>query len=214
MVTFSFADTESPPFDYVAQTKKEQFEFRMFVPNADTSDATNRISGLYPNSTESSKPLWSVDWYAFNVVPHSNGQNLVRHGPWATWTSQLAVAFYKNGEELRTYQISDLITDPSKLIHSVSHFQWRSKVFYQEENETLTIYTVDGNRYVFSLLSGELTERNKTEHDNIAELKNLVKGQPDQIQFAARSIIDNRKLLLELMQINAAVFNYLPEELK
>jgi len=213
-VTISFADSPKRPYDYTVETKNAQFEFRMFAPDTDSSDTTNRNSGLYPNNTDSTDPLWSVDWYAFNVIPHSNGQHLVRQGPWASGTAELAVAFYKEGEELTSYRISDLITDESKLQYSVSHFQWRSEIIYEEDKDSLTISTLDGNRYVFSLLTGELTDSRKTEHSDLAKLKALVKRQPEQMQFAAKSVLDNRQSLIQLIRINESVFYYLPEALK
>ncbi len=112
-------------------------------------------SGLYRNDG-STTPLWVVDWYSFEVYPSSDGKHLVRMGPWASSTAQMALSFYRNGQEMKEYRISDLIRDESKLQHSVSHFFWRSELQFYDEKGLLFLKTRDDQTYRFSVETGQI----------------------------------------------------------
>lgn len=116
-------------------------------------------SGLYINDG-SSTPLWTIDWYAFKVFPSSDGIHLIRMGPWASSTDDLSLAFYKNGEEIKKYNVRNLVRDNSKLEHTVSHFFWRSELKYDDEKLLVYLKTKDNQAYTFSIKTGEIIHKN------------------------------------------------------
>jgi len=210
----TLADSPAMPKDYVKSSENGQYEFRMYVPPYRSELQRTEQSGLYPDNSPDSEPLWTVDWYSFNVFPHSNGINLVRVGPWASSTSDLAVAFYAKGEQIAQYLIEDLVEDNSKLRSTVSHFFWRTAFDYDEQNNSLTIATVDGLEYVFSLLTGELIAADDFEIDDFDNLLERVRFNPQAVELASNRIKENHYYLRRLMKHSAGVIRYLPDSLK
>jgi hypothetical protein len=116
---------------------------------------TFKKSGLYRNDG-STDPLWTVDWYADHLVVASDGVHLVRHGPWPTSKDDEAIAFFANGELLRSYQIRELVDIPILLPHSVSHFEWLKSDAFDETKLEYALTTYDGSRIVFDVRTGEI----------------------------------------------------------
>lgn len=155
------ADTPAPPRDYIKETENGKYVFVMLAPPERWSQKdpairkTYKESGLYSNDG-SSKPLWTVYWYSFEVYPSSDGKHIVRMGPWASSTDQLALAFYENGKDLKQYFIKDLVRDELKLRYTVSHFFWKSDLKFNDKEDTISLKTTDGQSYLFSVKTGEI----------------------------------------------------------
>lgn len=159
------ADSEAPPGDYTKETENGKYIFVMLTPDRKGWSSKNaeirkvyRYSGLY-NKNDSYEPLWKVYWYSFSVYPSSDGKHIVRIGPWAQSTSDLAIAFYEDGKQLKQYAISELVKDTSQLRHTVSHFFWQSALEYNDEEGTVFLKTIDGHSYTFSVKTGEIVEK-------------------------------------------------------
>jgi len=93
------ADSPAIPRDYARLTEDARHVLIMLAgqPQQSALGEIYQSSGLYALGN-SSTPLWTIDWYAFSAAPSEDGKHLVRLGPWASSTSQLAVAFYRNTE--------------------------------------------------------------------------------------------------------------------
>lgn len=161
MSALACADSPAVPHDYTKLTKNKEYVFVMLAPGEYAPYQNPAIrsmykqSGLYRNDG-STTPLWVVYWYSFEVYPSSDGKHLVRMGPWASSTVQMALSFYRNGQEIKEYRISDLIRDESKLQHSVSHFSWRSELQFYDEKGLLFLKTKDDQTYRFSVETGQI----------------------------------------------------------
>ncbi len=165
------ADSEAPPSDYTKVTENGRYIFVMLAPDRldvlggptrpqssfgkSEIQKTYKQSGLY-NNDGSNEPLWTVSWYSFSVYPSSDGKHVVKMGPWAQSTSDLAIAFYENGKELKRYIISDLVKNQLKLKHTVSHFFWKTGLQYNDKEGTVFIETIDGLAYTFSVKTGDI----------------------------------------------------------
>lgn len=164
----TFADSPAPPRDYKKVTENNEYVFVMLAPDegAKHQDSATRgiykQSGLYRNDG-STTPLWAVYWYAFEVYPSSDGKHLVRMGPWASSTEQLALSFYRDGKEIRSYRIRDLVRDETKLSRTVSHFFWRSELRYDDKRGLVFLKTRDNQTYWFSVKTGEIEQETKGE---------------------------------------------------
>lgn len=159
----AFADTIAPPRDFKQLTENKNYVFVMLAPDAPDGWAHHdpairkayKQSGLYMNDGTIS-PLWSIDWYAFEVFPSSDGEHLVRMWPWAVSTDDPVVSFYRNGKEVKTYRIKDLVRDESQLRRSVSFLHWRSEVQYDDKKGVLLLKTIDDQTYRFSVQTGQI----------------------------------------------------------
>lgn len=170
--SLAWADEARAPYDYVKEVDGGKYVFVMLArpalglldPGAPEDVGVietrreirqfYRQSGLYPAGQTT--PLWTVPWYAFTVFPATDGEHLVRLGPWASSTGQLALAFYTRGIETRRYLIRDLVSDPARLKRTVSHFFWLAEHHYDDQAGLFHLRTVDGNAYTFSVSSGAI----------------------------------------------------------
>ena len=165
--SWALADKPAPPRDHTKITENGEYIFVMLRPEdqqaKEYSDLRKnyKVSGLYRNDG-SSEPLWTVDWYAFGVIPDSDGRHLMRWGPWASSTDQLALSFYEDGKEIKRYLVWELVCDETKLERSVSHFQWASGSNYDEAQGTLQLTTHDDRTYHFLLETGEIKDGRNT----------------------------------------------------
>jgi hypothetical protein len=128
-------------------------------------------SGLYRNDG-SSTPLWTVNWYAYDVDVASDGIHLVRHGPWASRADQEAFSFFANGKLVRTYAISELIDLKFLLPHSVSHFQWSEGGQLDDAALRYAVRTKDSNSFVFDITNGSIVQ--ETRHGRAMKWAGLV----------------------------------------
>ncbi len=82
-------------------------------------------------------------------------------GNWAVGcgasSEDLAVAFYKNGIELKRYSTRDLIKNSKNASCTVSHYFWQAKdepfpkLTYRDE---FHLKTIEGVEYVFNITNG------------------------------------------------------------
>lgn len=167
----AWADRARAPYDYVTEVGNGKYLFVMLATQSHGLDAgapddvgiietdsslrkRYKESGLYlPGRKE---PLWTVSWYSFEVYPASDGDHLVRLGPWASSVDQLALAFYFKGSEIKRYLIRDLIKDSARVIPTVSHFFWMESHHFDNTEQVFHLKTVEGKSYSFSMTSGEL----------------------------------------------------------
>ena len=167
------ADEEALPQDHKAVSPDGQYVLVMLDPERDwtTEDKTLRRyypqSGLYKND-KSKNPLWTIDWHSFEVYLSSDGKHVTRVGPWPRlWDAkdlkeggpalkQPAIAFYNEGKLLKGYSIGDLIKDPFKLPQSVSHFEWKKDIYFDDSKGQLKAVTFDGQEHIFDMFTGNI----------------------------------------------------------
>lgn len=165
--SLSWADLEALPFPYTTTTENGHFYFKM-IPDSSYDD-TNKGTGTCFEVTggETDKILWkTTGWYSYQVFLSEDGVYLVRMGNWARGhevsAEDLAVAFYKNGELIKSYSTKDLIKDASAIQRTVSHYFWSAKtpVFKPHENK-LIIVTTDNLEYIFDISNGGILSQKK-----------------------------------------------------
>jgi len=173
------ADSESTPIAQVMTSESGTAFFKM-VPG-DFWLPKDRQTGVQPhgiayqvNQEGRVSELWRVEgWYAWKVYLSDDGRFMVRMGPWSCGgyarKEDLAVAFYDNGKLLREYSTLELLKDPSRVVRSVSHYEWmvdggRSwrnpdlEPDLHEYDKTFSLATCDGWKYTFSLETGAITK--------------------------------------------------------
>ena len=156
----AFADSTADPYSYTKSIAGGKFVFAMIARDAKLDAhpqirGTFRVSGLYKNDG-TNVPLWTVDWYSYNVMLLDDGVHLVRPGPWASDYDDLAVAFYANGKLVREYAIDELVRFPQLMPHTASHFEWRRSSDLDELAGTYLVTTMHGERYTFDAKTGEI----------------------------------------------------------
>jgi hypothetical protein len=115
-------------------------------------------SGLYKNDG-SNKPIWTVDWYTFLVYLFPDGEHLIRRGPWnsAEFENEkpvfdgLAFAFYKNGIEVASYKVEDIVKDTSAISFTISHYFWSKDYHVDKSSGILYVETLDEQKYTYDV---------------------------------------------------------------
>lgn len=172
------ADEPAPPRTYTRLAPGGRYLFVMLAPMPAEAEAqfagtaadsirALRLryarSGLYANDG-SAAPLWTVDWYAAGIDVSSDGVHLIRHGPWASATSDEALSFFADGRLLRSYRISELVDNERHLRHTVSHFFWEEESRFDDARSEYALTTVDGNRFVFDVRTGAIVSESRPGH--------------------------------------------------
>ena len=168
--TTARADSVAPPFSHKKLSDNGQYVFIMIAPgtveqdmhpwNEETAAKIAAIrqkysqSGLYKNDG-STTPVWTVDWYAYDVDIANDGVHLIRHGPWARSTDDEAFSFFANGKLIRSYKVKDLVDIPWFFQQSVSHFWWSADSKFDDATLRYSVSTRDWNTFVFDATTGQ-----------------------------------------------------------
>lgn len=169
--TLALGDSPAPPTTYEVESPNKQFVFVMIPPITLEEElkllsqeggeklrqvrGLRSVSGMYRNDG-SSEPLWTVSWYAAAVEIFSDGVHLVRHGAWASETANEAISFFEKDKLIRSYRISELVRDKTKLKRTVSHFFWSEDQRLEDSTLRYTLLTVDNGLYVFDVTTGKI----------------------------------------------------------
>ena len=161
----AYADTPAPMSPYKRVSRSGEFVFVMLDgpwPGPRITDPWDGYprSGLYRNDG-SRNPLWTVDWYAYNVDVASDGVHLVRQGDLAMDMYGLAAGFYANGEPTRLYRIIEVVADESKIGRSVTFLHWKLDGRYNESRTEYVLRTRDGKVTVFDVTTGAIVSQTR-----------------------------------------------------
>ena len=169
-VVFATTILFEPPKPIVSSSPNGEHYFTMLPKHKYSKEAYGISYKLQIGGA--SKVLWSVrGWYAYKVYLSNNGEYLVRMGNPPSLIGpiplHLAVAFYKNGVELKSYSIADLAIDNSKVKKTMRHdFYWsiydkryplcdkRSRLL--PNRNIFYLKTMEGMEYLFSVRTGQI----------------------------------------------------------
>jgi hypothetical protein len=148
-------------FEIISEDGEKIFRF-----DSDSADETSNYStaAVYLN-TEPSKLVYSVEnlrsWtYKDNFFFSEDFQSFA-HMPSPDF--EIAIEFYVEGHLVKTYDIKDLVRNHSKISYSTSSAWWKnSDVKVSQDQDRLTVTTVDGLTYVFDINTGEIIEKSET----------------------------------------------------
>ena len=164
-----------PPMTYTKTTPDEKYLFVMIAPHTMEEEASFWIeakaaeirairetypeSGLYRNDG-SSTPLWTVDWYAGDVILLSDGVHMVRESVWVRSPDEPIVSFFANGELLKSYTVSDVVPFPETLEPGQwGHLSWwDSPPEYLADARQYEIQAKQDGYYLFDVTTGEIIE--------------------------------------------------------
>ena len=162
--SLSVANAQTASRDYFLVTGNGRYIFVMLSSEQNSpASSTLRVdrtrythSGLYTYGGEAHL-LWTVDWYSAQVYISSDGEHLIRMGPWPKEGafSELAVAFYDKGQLMREYSVSNLVADPSSLPVSAGHYGWLKASTFLDVQGALEIETLNDEQYDFDITTGE-----------------------------------------------------------
>jgi hypothetical protein len=186
----SLADKEPRPISFVVTSEFGQSFFKMIPPKGKWQEnkyvTTKEAVGVAYSIDEDGNfiELWRTSgWYSSELYLSLDGQYLVRMGPWNEGhepnNSDLAVAFYKNGNLLKEYSVIDLVKDKSKIQPTRSHYFWLARMDYRNlpdmerkkweenrlrldgSNNVFHLKTIDGIMYQFDATTGEIKKTDK-----------------------------------------------------
>jgi hypothetical protein len=156
---------------------------------------------VYKSGLEEETPLWTVPWFAQQVMLSNTGNELVRFGPWASDQEKhtdLAVAFYFKGKLLKQYQVRDLIKDSERLDYSVSHYAWKASqstqpTGFSQDGRMFHLVLCDRTAYDFDARSGMIA---KTSIDHEAKsMHDLWQEERDAEKLLGTSIFEKSPLM-------------------
>lgn len=156
-----YADSPTLKYSYEKEVNGNSIFIMLgeHIENSNNESIANRYSesGLY-NYDDISNPVWTIDFYAEenSIYISDDRQYLVRRGPMPEIGSleQLAVSFYKNGELLKSYNISSFVRQEKRLPTTTSHFGWVKK--YSIKNNKLYIITTNWKFFTIDITTGEM----------------------------------------------------------
>jgi hypothetical protein len=160
--TLALADDWGPEQDFTEHSADSEYIFVMlgrsdsYLGSAPDPDirALYSQAGLYRNDG-STEPLWTVDWYGSGILI-SDSVHFVRKGTMSFFDDQLALAFYRNGEELAWYSVFDLVGDRSRLSWTITTVSCRLIFELFEQEGKLAVETCDDQIRRFSIVTGEM----------------------------------------------------------
>lgn len=153
------ADEPAKNFPHIVQSQNGQY-IASFTPTSDYGEnGEGRI-----RANNSPKEMYAVHWFTFTVNLSNDGHFLIRHGPWAMDRKEgtdLAIAFYKDGILLKSYEVKDLVHDMSTVDRTVSHYRWEAGEAsiprgFSADNTRYTLVTTDKQAYEFNVTTGEI----------------------------------------------------------
>lgn len=167
--TLIFADKPAPQREYSVLSPNGAYQFTMYpASNAGDSDVEPRgeareVRGdSSQSSSETGKVLWDVQgWYSFETFIADDGRGLVRIGPWASlpMEEELAVAFYRDGQEIRRYVVGDLVENEQALQRTVSHYTWQIREVGLPKlirGNQFQLRTIENRVVTFDVRSGDM----------------------------------------------------------
>ena len=125
-------------------------------------------SGMYPNNGLRT-PLWTVDWWADEVVVPSGGEHVVRFEAGKLEMTSAALTFLRRNEVIRSYTLDEL-TERKQLIPAPAEgFIWVKEKWLKKKHSHLVIVTIGlgrknqyGYRYDFDYTTGEIVKNGRT----------------------------------------------------
>ncbi len=175
----AFADSPKRPTPLVfASSSTSDVVFSM-IPAGEGQDAYGVVSRL--DQKGGFVELYRTSgWYSFRVLVSHDGTYLVRLRSSNTGNrpqeDHLAVAFYKNGELLKSYSTARLVKDHQRVLRSVSSYGWQADIHAYglpvaqqlalrprlSWDNILTLHTSDGWTYEFDATTGEIQSTTMT----------------------------------------------------
>lgn len=170
----ALADSEGGNFTYVAAATTDGTSYRgdryaKCIPSG--LFGTKGVTKILVAKPEQDVLLHSYDWYSPQIYLSTCNQktSLVRFGPWhsgfAANTNDLALAFYSDGQLLKSFSTIEVTGRAANVSTSVSHYEWcRSVPGYQwlrsEKASSLRygfcVRRVDGILLCFDVATGEM----------------------------------------------------------
>lgn len=160
--SLSAADRPVPEREYTIRSSNGMYEFTM-TPS-DSLENSEPYGEAFSLAQGERDLLWRVTgWYAHPTLISNDGRSLVRFGPWAARpiTEELALAFYRDGEEIKRYVVADLIKDENSVQRTVSHYTWQAQDNEwpgKIEDGHFQLRTIEGKRVTFDLETGEISD--------------------------------------------------------
>jgi hypothetical protein len=202
-------------YSYTAETADKKYIFVMRNPNYCFDDCEKYSqSGMYLNDGLTT-PLWTVDWQNYVYLPN-DGKHIVRRGKLhysATYREQV-FTFLAEGNVLKTYETTDLITFPWLLPHSsngyginyspldpdlpndgvlmkvdkFNYYPLNSGAVFDNEKQTMQIETFHGDKYLFDFNTGNIISSERPSRNlAFALFCALIIGYAAYLFFAARA---------------------------
>lgn len=183
VILFTPLCVEAAPYSHVKTSDDKKFLFVMITPIDPTLGKRccttpgqieeRRLRETYPSSgmylnDGSTTPLWTVDWWARDVIVPSDGEHVISFGKPHEMTGE-ALTFFRRNEVLRSYTLGELAEKKQLIPGPSGEHIWLNKTWLKRTKSHLVVETVDvskvlgmpkknfrGHRYDFDYTTGEM----------------------------------------------------------
>ena len=165
-----FADSDASPRDYSAPTADGRHILVVLAPDDAFPERNEELrrkyarSGLY-RAGERGALVWELPSYSPWIRVANDGRFAVMWAQWpsssprdATEYDRPVIRFLDRGKVIREYATRQLVKDPTRLPHSVSHFRWAYRTDYDPITARFKVVTWDGSTYILGP-RGEIVSR-------------------------------------------------------
>ncbi|NOT50800.1 MAG: hypothetical protein HOP10_05950 [Chitinophagaceae bacterium] len=146
------ADLPPKNYPYTLRSANNEFYLRS-IPYS----LGGTLGKSYVHNSKTGQLLYSIDRFFPDIIFLSDdGQCITSVSHWGAHNIAVddsihgyAIDFYRQTENIRTYEITDLVKNKSRLIYSVSHVQWRYNLFkesYIDKESKFSVYPTDSLR--------------------------------------------------------------------
>jgi len=150
------AESIRQPYAYVVGSSDRQHYFRMYPP-IDGAKPHGEAFEVDDRGAETRQ--WTVEgWYSYDVYLVRGGHTLIRVGDWpiSQDPAKTALVFYRDGKEVRSYSVKDLVPSGLKPMED----DWLSAVVGLDALEKrFVIRTSAGVEYCFDVSSGKILSK-------------------------------------------------------
>ena len=115
---------------------------------------------------ETDEIIYTVEPFDFPGQPHLIYESMfrfsddLRYFNFIPVSQTVGILFYDNGQLVNRHDIFDLVQNEEQVTFTVTMADWRSRepIQIDDQNNTLTLETIDGITYVFDLQTGEILD--------------------------------------------------------
>lgn len=167
--SIAVADSPAPTECYKLPTPDQKHVLAVVPPyfaSFTENGITYRETGLYTNDS-SAILKWTLppEFCCPKFEPFSDATHLVA---WNVWPEdfgtydQDVLWFFESGKVIRSYKIGDLVSHPTLLRHSTSHYRWIKSTEIDDKARLASVLTLSGEYIRFNVLTGSIIMRSKT----------------------------------------------------
>ncbi len=166
---------DEPRFNEVFTSTNDKFELRLNIEEGDWS--------LIEKSTRKELYRLKGNISSMSVLVSDDGESVIAIDDYSEQEPENnsdVLIFYRNGKQIKTHKLKEVIEDIKFVSQSVSHFRWlfKNQKEFSVADSKINLTTFEMNNLVFDIETGNLLKKEKDEllSDDAVYVFGKVKG--------------------------------------